>query len=90
MDVPKRTCPDTPMVRNFKAGDKGMTVRTSDGEEVGTVDDVAGDMAQVKPNSSLSQSVRNRIGWTEDDQDTYELRHSKVEKIENREVHLKD
>lgn len=78
------------MVRKFKAGDKGMIVRTSDGEEVGTVEEVSGDMAQVKPNTSLSQSVRNRIGWTEADQDTYELRHSKVEKIENREVHLKD
>jgi len=78
------------MVRKFKAGDKGMTVRTSGGDEVGTIDDVSGDVAQVKPNTSLSQSVRNRIGWTEDDQETYELRHSKVEKIEKREVHLKD
>lgn len=78
------------MVRNFKAGDKGMTVRTASGDEVGTIEDVTGDVAQVKPNESLSQSIRNRIGWTEADQDHYELRHSKVEKIDDREVLLKD
>lgn len=78
------------MVRNFEDRDKGMPVRTSDGEEVGTVEDVAGNMAQVKPSSNLSQSTRNRIGWTEDDQDTYELRHSKVEEIDDSEVRLKD
>lgn len=78
------------MVRHFKPDDKGLTVKTKDGEEVGTIEDVSGDMAEVKPNSSLSQSTRNRIGWAEDDQDRYELRHSKVEKIDDREVRLKD
>lgn len=67
-----------------------MPVKTSDGEEVGTIENVAGDTVHVKPNSSLSQSVRNRIGWTEADQDQYELRHDKVEMINDHEVRLKD
>lgn len=67
-----------------------MTVRTNDGDEVGTIETVEGNTARVKPESGISDSIRQRLGWDSDDQTMYELDHSKVERFEDDEVRLKD
>lgn len=77
------------MTRNFKDEDEGKRVVTADGDEIGTIEMASGSMAQVKPSSNLSQSVRRRLGWAEDGEDTYELQTSKVDSIESDEVRLK-
>lgn len=76
------------MVRDFTASDKGKTVVTADGDEVGTIEQIEENMAHVKPNDSLSQSVRRRLGWAEDDSDTYELSQEQVMDISDIEVRL--
>lgn len=77
------------MVRNFKSEDANKRVMTADGDMVGTVDRISGSTAHVKPDESLSQSIRRRLGWSEQGMDTYTLRKSKVEEITDDEIRLK-
>lgn len=77
------------MVRDFQSSDEGTTVRTQDGDEVGTIEKVEDKMAHVTPDTGLTESIRNRLGWTSEDQDTYELNHSDVDQISDDEVRLK-
>lgn len=77
------------MVRDFQSSDEGKTVRTQEGDDVGTIDKVEEKMARVTPDTGLTESIRNRLGWTSEDQDRYELDHSDVDKISDDEVRLK-
>ncbi|SHH02155.1 hypothetical protein SAMN05443636_1639 [Halobaculum gomorrense] len=77
------------MVRNFRAEDEGKRVMTADGDEIGTIEQTAGSTAHVKPAMNLSQSVRRRLGWAEEGEETYELRTSKVDDIGADEIRLK-
>jgi hypothetical protein len=63
---------------------------THDGKRVGTIKTASGSRAHVEPSSSISKSVRRRLGWSEEGEETYELQHSAVEKFGDDEVHLKE
>lgn len=78
------------MVRDFKSEDEGMKVMTADGDVIGTVERVSGSMAHVKPDEDLSRSIRRRLGWSEEGEETYELRKSNVDSIDDDGVHLKE
>ena len=67
-----------------------MDVYTADGDMVGTVDQASDSTAHIKPASNLSTSQRRRLGWTEEDKDTYRLETSKVDHIDDDGIHLKD
>lgn len=77
------------MARDFKNSDAGKKVMTADGDMVGTIEAIEGSNAHVKPDSGLSKSTRERLGWTKRGEETYRLNHSSVEKISGDEVHLK-
>jgi hypothetical protein len=77
------------MVRNFRSEDEGKSVVTADGDIVGHVEQTSGSMAHVKTEGGLSQSIRRRLGWTEEGEETYELRKSRVEEITDDEIRLK-
>lgn len=76
------------MPRDFMANDRGKSVVTTDGEMVGTIENIEGDTAHVKSDQSLDQSIRSRLGWTSEGADVYELDHSKVSSISDTEVEL--
>jgi hypothetical protein len=76
------------MVRDFRSSDKGKTVLTADGDTVGTVDRIKGGHAHVKPDDSLSKSTRRKLGWTTEGEEMYELKKSKVDKIDDAGIHL--
>jgi len=78
------------MVREFETSDEGKTVVTADGETVGKIQKIDRNMAHVRPEGSLAQSIRRRLGWTEENEDVYELRHSRVNEISGDTVKLKD
>lgn len=77
------------MVRDFKASDEGATVMTADGERIGTIENVEGSTAHVRPTGDLDRSTRRRLGWTEEGEATYPLRKSRVKSIDDDGVHLK-
>ena len=78
------------MVREFNADDEGKNVVTNDGDTVGTIERVEGGTAHVQPESDLSTSIRQRLGWAKDDQDMFALDHSHVRSVTGDEVYLKD
>lgn len=67
-----------------------MTVRTADGDDIGTIETVEGNMARVKPEPSISDSIRQRLGWESKGQPMYELDHSKVAAFDTDHVRLKE
>lgn len=62
---------------------------TADGDVVGTVEQVSGGNAHVKPDAGLSQSMRRKLGWTAHGEDTYRLRKANVQEINDDGIHLK-
>jgi hypothetical protein len=76
------------MVRNFRNDDEGKKVMTADGDMVGMIEKTAGSKAHVKADTNLSSAIRNRLGWTDESIDTYELPKASVDKITDDEVHL--
>ncbi len=74
----------------FSAEDEGKQVVTSDGDTVGTLRSVEGSMAHIEADTDLSQSVRRRLGWTEENAGTYQLQASSVEDIDDEEIRLKE
>lgn len=77
------------MVREFKSDDEGKRVMTADGDVVGTVEEASENTARVRPAENLSRSIRRRLGWSEEDEESFELDHSKVEQISGDEIRLK-
>ena len=77
------------MVRNFSSKDKGKRVVTADGDMVGTVQRASGSTAHVAIDDDLAQNTRRRLGWTEEGEETYQLRKSNVDRIEDDEIRLK-
>ena len=77
------------MTRDFRSEDEGKRLVTADGDAIGTIERASGSMAHVKPEGDMSQSVRRRLGWAEDGDDTYELQTSNVDRIDSDEVRLK-
>lgn len=77
------------MVRDFTANDEGKSVMTADGDPVGIIDRVTDTDAFVKPDAGLSQSTRNKLGWTQKGEETYQLRKSKVQSIDEDAIHLR-
>lgn len=78
------------MVREFKSSDRNKTVVSADGDEIGTIERVSGNKAYVKPKQGLTDSIRDSLGWTDEQEDTYELMHSEVQQFSGDEVHLKN
>lgn len=77
------------MARNFRSSDEGKEVVTADGDTVGTIQGISGSSAHVMPDEDLSQSIRRRLGWTEEGEESYELSHSMVDEISGDQVQLK-
>jgi hypothetical protein len=78
------------MVRAFRDSDTGMEVVTDDGETVGTIAKIDGNTAHVEPQGGLAKSIRQRLGWGDDDDEMYELPHRRVKSFSGSKIHLKD
>lgn len=76
------------MVRDFTADDEGKEVVTADNDMIGTIESTQGGRAMVKPHNDLNRSVRRRLGWTAEGEDTYQLQNDKVDTIDDK-VRLK-
>jgi sporulation protein YlmC with PRC-barrel domain len=77
------------MARNFRNSDKGKQVMTADGEMVGTVEDIEGEQAHIRPQANLSESVRDTLGWTDEGEDLYPIDNSSVASFSGNEIHLR-
>lgn len=90
--IPQRRRCTIAMARNFTDGDRGSAVFNHQGERVGTVSDAQDGIAHVDTTDSDSgvlDSIKNALGWNDDDDDTYELRNNDVDSIDDEGVHLR-
>jgi sporulation protein YlmC with PRC-barrel domain len=76
------------MVRDFQASDRGKSVVTADGDTIGTIQDVDEDAVHVTPDSGLSDSMRQTLGWTDESDRTYRIEKSNVAEITDVEIRL--
>ncbi len=77
------------MARQFKSSDKGKRVVTKDGDRIGTIDEIDGNEAHVKPKRGLADSIRQRLGM-ESETDMYVLEQNDVDRFTDDEVRLKN
>lgn len=70
--------------------DKGKSIVTSNGEEVGMVKDVQAGRAFVDPDPGITDSIRSMLGWGDAQEGDYELNADRVERITDDEVVLTD
>ncbi|WP_227132697.1 hypothetical protein [Halorubellus salinus] len=61
---------------------------TADGDMVGTVDKIHDDEAHVRVDTGLSGSIRSKLGWEDENETVYPLKHENVDKIQGDEIHL--
>lgn len=78
------------MAREFRSSDKGKRVVTGDGDTVGKIDQIDGNQAHVKPDGGLADTIRQRLGWTDESEDMYVLDNSRVQSFSGGKVQLKD
>jgi len=77
------------MARNFRPTDEGMKVMSADGDMIGTVENVKGDRAHVRPDGSLATSIRQKLGWEKEGEETYELHSTSVDEFTDDGIRLK-
>lgn len=77
------------MVRDFKESDTGKRVLTADGDELGVVEQVERGNVHIRPDAGIQESMRRKLGWTDDDETTFELKKSAVSQIASDGIYLK-
>lgn len=76
------------MTREFTENDRGLPVRTAEGEEVGTVSEISEGGARVDPTEDLNDDIRTNLGWEESEDSPYDLRDQHIDQISDDEVRL--
>lgn len=69
---------------------EGHRVINARGDKVGVVTGVRGGTAYVDPDPGLTDKVMSMLGWDDIDEDDYPLREDSIERITDREVHLRE
>lgn len=69
--------------------DQGKTVVDSSGEKIGMVTEVRSGKAYVNADPSLTDSIRSKLGWGDDDDSDYELEESRIDSVTDDEIRLK-
>ncbi len=78
------------MSHEFTDEDRDKPVRTADGERIGTVSDVSGGRARVEGGDGLTDAIKEKLGWGDDDggtdagdgDRTYELGDAAVDRVD--------
>ena len=70
------------MADRLTDSDVGKTVVTEDGDEIGTITDVADDAAAVEPETDLADQLKSRLGWEGGgDEESHRIREESVSEI---------
>jgi len=72
------------------ADDEGKPVVNSAGDEIGIVSDVRNGNAHVKPDPSLTDKIKSKLGWDQADEESYRLEDERVDSVTDDEIRLKN
>lgn len=68
--------------------DEGKNVVNANGDQVGRVVSVEHGQAHVDPDPGLTDTIRSKLGWGEEGEESYRLDSSSIESISDDEIHL--
>jgi len=68
--------------------DEGKTVVNQHGDNVGRVIEVSAGAAHVDPDPGLTDTIKSKLGWGENDEDTYRLDESSIDEVTDDEIRL--
>ena len=68
--------------------DEGKEVINAEGNQIGRVMKVEHGRAHVDPDPGLTDTIRSKLGWGEDDEEDYVLNSSSIDKVTETEIHL--
>lgn len=68
--------------------DEGKKVVTASGDDVGRVVEVKGGSAYVDPDPGLTDTIMSKLGWGDQDEDTYRLESSAIDTVTDDEIHI--
>ena len=68
--------------------DEGKTVVDSNGNSIGKVVEVRGNTAHVDPDPGIADSIMSKLGWGDQDEDTYALQSDSVAEVTDDEIRL--
>ncbi|MFC6731815.1 MULTISPECIES: PRC-barrel domain containing protein [unclassified Haladaptatus] len=72
----------------FSDSDVGKRVVDSRGEEIGMVAAVREGVAYINPEPGVFDKLQAKLGWEDQDEETYPLRTGHVDRITDDEIHL--
>lgn len=76
------------MSAQFTDDEEGKRVVNENGDEIGVVESVEGDMAHVEPDPGMTDTIKSKLGWGDADEETYALEADHVEEITDDEIRL--
>lgn len=68
--------------------DAGKRIVSTNGEEIGIVDEVTNGAARVNPDPGLADKIRSKLGWGEADQEDFVLQEDRIDTITEDEIRL--
>jgi hypothetical protein len=78
------------MARRIRDDDIGKRVVNADGEKIGVISGIREGTAYVDADPGLGDTLRSKLGWGKIDEDDYPLKRSRIERINDEEVRLKE
>ncbi|AEH36802.1 hypothetical protein [Halopiger xanaduensis] len=72
----------------FTDDDRGKPVENANGDRVGTIETVEGDVAHVRPNADAVDSIKSSIGWESRADETLPLTRDRVADVTDDAVRL--
>lgn len=75
------------MAHEFTDEDPGRPVKTDDGERIGTVSDVTDGRASVEGDEGLTDAIKSKLGWDDDDEEgndrSYDLDDAAIDRVDD-------
>ena len=68
--------------------DEGKRVVNALGDDVGRVVEVREGVAYVEPDPTMTETLMSKLGWGEDDSETYRLEAENIDEVDDEAVHL--
>jgi len=76
------------MSAHFTDDDEGKRVVNANGEEIGVVQNVSSGTVHVDLSPGITDTIKSKLGWGDQDEESYPLDEDKVETITDDEVRV--
>lgn len=68
--------------------DEGKPVVNATGDEIGIVSEIRNGNAHVKPDPSITDKIKAKLGWDQADEESYHLEERRIDSVTDDEIRL--